>query len=228
MIVYMTINLVNNKKYIGIDSKNNPDYLGSGKILKKAIEKYGRENFQKILLEECNSKEELFEKEKEWIGFFNAVNDKEFYNILSGGQGVLGYIYTEDQKKRRSENNIGDKNPMFGKSAYGVWLEKYGEAEALNKMKELKEKRSVLQSGKNNPMYGKRNTGRCKYIGKFDINGNLLGKFKTVREASLKCHHKRCNIAKWRKSGLPNYLKHIWKFITAEEYLFQKLKNETS
>ena len=47
---------------------------------------------------------------------------------------------------------------------------------------------------------------------------DLLEKFKTVREASLKTHHKRCHIAKWRKSGLPNSYKHIWKFISEEEF----------
>jgi len=201
MVVYMTINLINNKKYIGVDSKNNPDYLGSGKILKKAIEKYGRENFEKIILEECTTtRKELLEKERYWIDLYEAVERKDFYNLLKGG---LGY---------------SDVNPMFHTNLFNIWKEKYGEKEALNKIKDFKEKISITSSGKNNSMYGKRNKGRCRYIGKFDINGNLLEKFKTVREASLKCHHKRCHIAKWRKSKLPNRLKHVWKFISEEEF----------
>ena len=47
MIIYKTTNLVNKKIYIGQDSKNNPEYLGSGAIVKKAIKKYGKENFKK-------------------------------------------------------------------------------------------------------------------------------------------------------------------------------------
>ena len=41
--VYETINLVNNKKYIGkrVKSKFDINYKGSGKILKQAFEKYG-------------------------------------------------------------------------------------------------------------------------------------------------------------------------------------------
>jgi len=202
MIVYMTINLINNKKYIGADSKNNPDYLGSGKILKKAIKKYGKENFQKIILEECNSNENLFKKEIKWIELLNATKNKDFYNILSGGQGCLN----------------PQENPMFHTNLLNIWKDKHGEEEADRRMNILKNKRSEFSSGKNNSMYGKRNSGRCKYIGKFDLNGNLLEKFKTVREASLKCHHKRCNIAKWRKSELPNYLKHRWKFLSEEEF----------
>ena len=182
----MTINLINNKKYIGIDSKNNPNYFGSGKIIKKAIEKYGKENFKKIILEQCSSRKQLLERERYWINLYNAVEEKDFYNLLSGG---LGYP---------------DVNPMFHTNLFNIWKEKYGEEEAIKKMNLLKIKRSQFSSGSKNSMYGKRNIGRCKYIGKFDINGNLLEKFETVREASLKCHHKRCNIAKWRKSGKTN------------------------
>ena len=196
----MTINLVNNKKYIGIDSRNNPDYLGSGKILKKAIKKYGKEKFQKIILEECDNRKDLLERERYWIELHNAADGNDFYNLLKGG---LGY---------------SDVNTMFHTNLLNIWKEKYGEEEANHRMDILKMKRSEFSSGKNNSMYGKRNSGRCKYIGKFDTHGNLLEKFETVREASLKCHHKRCNIAKWRRSALPNYRKHIWRFLSEKEF----------
>ena len=43
MIIYKTTNLITGKFYIGKDKYNNEDYIGSGKILKNAIYKYGRE-----------------------------------------------------------------------------------------------------------------------------------------------------------------------------------------
>ena len=50
-IIYLTTNLVNNKKYIGVDTKNNKYYFGSGTIIKQALKKYGKNNFTKEILE---------------------------------------------------------------------------------------------------------------------------------------------------------------------------------
>ncbi len=85
MVIYKTINVINGKFYIGQDSKNNPNYLGSGILLQRAILKYGRNNFKKEILETCNSKEELNEREIYWIKKLNAI--KEGYNIATGGEG---------------------------------------------------------------------------------------------------------------------------------------------
>lgn len=51
MIVYKTTNLINNKIYIGKDTHDNPKYLGSGIVLKRAIKKYGKLNFLKETIE---------------------------------------------------------------------------------------------------------------------------------------------------------------------------------
>jgi group I intron endonuclease len=103
MIIYKTTNLINGKFYIGQDSKNDPSYFGSGKLLKRAIEKYGIENFTKEILEECVSQTHLNEQEKYWIEKTNAK--MLGYNIAGGGQG--GNTYTEETKKRISEQFKG-------------------------------------------------------------------------------------------------------------------------
>ena len=53
-IIYKTTNLINGKIYVGSDISNIPSYLGSGKILKCAIKKYGKDNFQKEILDICS------------------------------------------------------------------------------------------------------------------------------------------------------------------------------
>lgn len=46
-IIYQTTNILNNKIYIGMHKTSdlNDKYLGSGKLLNLAIQKYGRDNF---------------------------------------------------------------------------------------------------------------------------------------------------------------------------------------
>lgn len=114
--VYLTTNLINNRKYIGKRQKSYFDtsYLGSGMILKEAVKKYGKENFNCIILKECNSLEELNESEKEFISLYNATNNPEFYNIAHGGTGgntgtqykgqPANHIQTLSERKKRSDS----------------------------------------------------------------------------------------------------------------------------
>lgn len=76
--IYITTNLINGKKYIGQKKGYNDTYLGSGKILKLAIKKYGRENFKREILDYANSKEELNIKEDYYIHKYNAHHSDEF------------------------------------------------------------------------------------------------------------------------------------------------------
>lgn len=87
MVIYITENLINGKKYIGKDTQNKKSYLGSGKLLKRAIKKYGIENFKKTIIEICDNNKQLSEREKYWISFFNAINDENYYNLAIGGDG---------------------------------------------------------------------------------------------------------------------------------------------
>lgn len=82
-VVYKTINNINNHFYIGLDTHNNPKYLGSGKRLWIAIKKYGIENFSKIILD-CSPRNiiELGKCESEWIKKF--YDKRICYNITMG------------------------------------------------------------------------------------------------------------------------------------------------
>jgi group I intron endonuclease len=87
MVIYETTNKINGKRYIGKDKHNNPNYLGSGKILNKAIKKYGKENFVKNILEHCDSEDHMAERERHWIKITNAQSSDVYYNIGPGGDG---------------------------------------------------------------------------------------------------------------------------------------------
>jgi len=87
MVIYKVINKINGKWYIGKDANNRPYYYGSGVAIKNAINKYGKENFEKVILETCTDKTHLIEKEKQWISNTNAIIDPMSYNLASGGEG---------------------------------------------------------------------------------------------------------------------------------------------
>jgi group I intron endonuclease len=105
MIIYKTTNLINGKFYIGQDSNNNSDYLGSGTAFKLSLKKYGKENFIKETLEVCSTQEHLNEKEKYWIKETKAI--ELGYNLAEGGFGVSNM--SDEIKQKISKSKKGKK-----------------------------------------------------------------------------------------------------------------------
>lgn len=85
--IYKTTNLINGRIYIGQHKHDKWDnkYYGSGKILISAIKKYGIKNFKCELIECCETKQEMNNREKYWIKFYSKTNN--CYNITEGGEG---------------------------------------------------------------------------------------------------------------------------------------------
>jgi len=150
MIIYKITNLKNDKIYVGQDINNNPNYYGSGLLIKLAIKKYGKKSFIKEIIETCQSQKELDEKEIFWINKLESRNRKIGYNIDSGGRGgnleilkgttlfdfwVVKYGLEEATKKTLLKNKkISDYNKenktIFDIGVYEYWIEKYGIEEA--------------------------------------------------------------------------------------------------
>lgn len=120
--IYITTNLLNGKKYIGkrhcLCEISNDNYLGSGKVLKNAIRKYGKNNFAKTILETCKYETTCNEREKYWINVFNAAANPMFYNIALGGEGGNTYAGLSREeldriKKTKSLKSKGVNNPRY-------------------------------------------------------------------------------------------------------------------
>jgi len=102
MIIYLITNKLSGKKYVGQKSKmsNFSDYWGSGMYIRNAIKKYGKENFNKTILEDnIPNQKELNERERYWIVFHNTIYPNG-YNLSSGGEGMSGFIHSEDTKRK--------------------------------------------------------------------------------------------------------------------------------
>jgi group I intron endonuclease len=104
-IVYKTTNLVNSRFYIGVHKQNGIEfdgYLGTGNNIKRAVKKYGPENFLRETLYTFGIPEEAYEKEKELVNK-KFVSDPKSYNLMCGGCGMAGsYSTSEESKKKMS------------------------------------------------------------------------------------------------------------------------------
>ena len=118
--VYMHKNKINGKVYIGI-TKTIPKYRwnnGKGynnQYFKKAINKYGWNNFEHIILFEKLTQKEAEEKEIELIDYYNSTQKNFGYNISKGGMVNNGVPCKEETKKKISVANKGINNGMYGK-----------------------------------------------------------------------------------------------------------------
>lgn len=118
-IVYCTTCQVTKKWYIGVHSTNNLDdgYLGSGKLLKYSIDKYGKENHTRKILFHCDTEEQAYEIESSMVNH-HTIKLELCMNLVEGGVGGNKIDYSdpennwirEKSSKRRSILNRTDEN----------------------------------------------------------------------------------------------------------------------
>ena len=208
--IYETKSLIDNKIYIGCHQTNNLDdgYLGSGLMLLHAINKYGKENFRKTILEMCSSKEEMFKKESEIVSEEFVKRDDTF-NLNIGGHGgsISGRKHSEETKEKickilklraksmpkedfshpgwkhseETKKKIGDKHR--GKKLSEETKEKLSK---LNIGKQLSEetKKKISESGKGL----KRSKKACENIRQSQLGKTLDEETKTKISRTLKGH----------------------------------------
>jgi group I intron endonuclease len=114
-VIYKTVNLANNKIYVGRDKHNNPKYLGSGVLLQLAIQKYGIENFKKEILEVCKN-DFLDEREKFWIKELKSQDPIIGYNIADGGHNdftMNEYVKSKISKTLKGKY-VGENSFRYG------------------------------------------------------------------------------------------------------------------
>jgi len=138
--IYKIKNLINEKEYIGCTinpiNKRFEEHVyrclktDSNTKFCNSIRKYGVENFNIELIEECNVSN-IYEKEKFYITEFKTY--KNGLNSTVGGEGCLGYVHSPEIRKKISENTKNG-NSHRGKT----YEELYGDS-----AEEQKEKRRL-------------------------------------------------------------------------------------
>lgn len=151
--VYMHINKVNNKVYIGITHEIKKRWRGGGCAYKnnphfwQAIEKYGWDGFEhKVLFSEL-TKEEACNKEIQLITEYQATDRTKGYNNSSGGENPLvwqrgkkhpmyGKHHSEEARARMSASHTGEKHRCWGTHLPEITRKRIGDANRGRKLPE--------------------------------------------------------------------------------------------
>lgn len=175
--LYEIRNKLNDKIYVGVHKTRNMNdgYMGSGVEIRNAIEKYGIENFEKVILETFENAEAMYAREKEIVNE-EFLSKEDTYNLRRGGNGGFDHI-------NRIGKNLYGKNGQLGyglENLYKGWSrikteeenrkisntlkEGYSSGRIINKFKGKKhteetkrvigEKNAINQAGEKNSQFG--------------------------------------------------------------------------
>lgn len=160
-IVYRTTNTTNGKSYVGKHKTSDLEdgYLGSGKLLKHAIAKYGKQAFVREVFALCESESQMSDLERKLVDI-----GPESYNLCPGGTGGFGYINVNKLNNKNHEHvgalksarQTGTKKPYKpnlkrkGKKVFDWTGRHHSEQTKLLKRQIM----SGRFTGKNNSQYG--------------------------------------------------------------------------
>jgi group I intron endonuclease len=217
-IIYKIINKINNKVYIGCTTKTIEKRYKSHlyRCFKKnydsrlynSMRKYGIENFEIELLEECDI-DSIYEIEKIYIQKFDSY--KNGLNSTLGGEGFLGYTHSKETRQIITKNLISNGNSHKNKTYKEIYGEdftkeiekrKIGAKNSWSNMSVEKKQDRVSKisksligvlAGDKNPMKKQENAikvtgannGRAKAIIQYTKCGELINEFSTIIEATL-------------------------------------------
>ena len=206
--VYIHKNKINNKVYIGQTGQkpekrwdNGKGYITSSKFW-NAIQKYGWDNFEHIIIKENLTAEEANELEEKLILEYHSQEDDYGYNINYGGNN---HTHTEDTKRKIGEaNHIAlqgikwseEHRALMSKIMSGEGNPFYGKHHTEETKKKISESRKGKHSGEEHHFYGKHHTeeelkkmseNRRNKGGKQVICLNTKEIFNTANEAARWC-----------------------------------------
>lgn len=168
--VYKTTNNENGKIYIGVHKSEdieNDSYIGSGYILRKSIERYGKNSFSREILFEFDTSELAFQKEREIVNE-EFIKRDDVYNLVVGGHGgklteinpFFGRHHTDETKKILSEKRALFRHDEETKEKISDSLKKYQESLTP----EQKQYNSDRYKGENGTFYGRHHTEESKQL----------------------------------------------------------------
>jgi len=230
-IIYIIINKINNKKYIGqtiraLNDRINDYKRGFGNnYLNNSFKKYGWNNFEFKIIDTAQTIEELNSKEIKYIIKYKTDNKELGYNIESGGCNAIPTIETI-KKMSRSHLGIKQTNCWINKriaKAGTLEAKKYGriitngEKQELSlkspkywkgKIRNEETKRKISKTKKANGLSKKQKEVICKTVYKINMLTNKKIEFQSTAKASLNEKVNQSTVSRWCKKNkiINNYM----------------------
>ncbi len=117
--IYAMVNKINGKVYVGqtrqgIKKRIKQHFTPKDAcpLLRRAVEKYGKDVFSIIKLDCAKTAEEANKKEMMWIKLHDSANPEHGYNLSLGGS--FGHFNAATLEKM-SNSHKGEKNHFYGK-----------------------------------------------------------------------------------------------------------------
>jgi len=188
--VYIITNIINGKKYIGSSRKSQIDenYYGSGRAIKDALKKYGKNSFIRDIIWQGGG--DARDIESQWLEYFNAKNNPQFYNMTNDARG--NGLHKESTKRTVSEKLTGRKFSKeicekISKAKKGSTTSKKGKSDGP------KPRVSEAHKGRISP-----NKGKGKSVALYNINGEFIQQYNSYYDLALdlNIHHEtiRCQL----------------------------------
>lgn len=203
--IYKIENFINHKVYIGkskqieyrwkqhIDRSKDLQYKTH---LYLAIRKYGLENFDFSILEEC-SIEQLNEKEKYWIKFYNSTNPLKGYNNTQGGEGGGSYKYDINLIKQK-----WNEGKIIKIIAEEIGCNQVTISDILKRINLYSEEEIIKR----------KNLFLSKKVYQYDLQGNFIQEFDSLHKAFQSSGVQIYSINKCCNKEYKNAGNFIWRF----------------
>ena len=170
----------NGKKYIGKTCQRLSERFKNGKgyvscpYMNHAIEKYGWENIEHLLLEDNLTAKEAIEKEQYYIKKYDSFNKDNGYNLTMGGEGNLLYDYDDIiffWQEGKNISQIAEEIGCCRNTVTHVLRQNGINSDDTVSRKVVKQRESA------------------KKVKQYDLNGNYLSTYNSCGEA--------CQINNW-------------------------------
>ena len=213
-IIYKITNLLDGKIYVGQTKqsieKRFQDHFYTKYHIGRAIREYGAENFKIELLEECETLEELNEKEKFWIKTLNCKSPNG-YNLTDGGDGHYTLneearkkiakankkrVFTPEMRKKLSDSQKGKKLSAEHRAKISAANKgKKRSAETKAKMSEASKKRKMTEETREKISQSKKgkklSPETCKKMSESKIGHTITEDTRAKMSASRKAYWER-------------------------------------